>query len=59
MSADVDNLVLEHLRAIRAGQARIEHILGEHGRRLTALETAVLGIRRDTANDAMSALLPT
>ena len=38
MSDNVDNLVLEHLRALRGGQDRIEGELREIGARLTSLE---------------------
>ncbi len=51
MSDNVENLILEHLRGMRAGQERIEHELREIKTRITGLEAGVAGIRRDTAND--------
>ena len=46
MTDEPTNLVLEHLRAIRASQARMAQTLTEHGERLTAIELAVTGLRR-------------
>jgi chloramphenicol 3-O-phosphotransferase len=39
------NLVLEHLRVLRADVGDIRHILREHGARFTALEATVAGLR--------------
>ena len=39
MTDNVENLVLEHLRALRAGQDRIELKLSELSSRITSLET--------------------
>jgi hypothetical protein len=39
--ASVDNIVIEHLKALRAGQDRIESKLSEVSARLASLETAV------------------
>ena len=50
MSDNVDNLVLEHLRALRGGQDRIESELREIGARLTSLEACTAG-RRDGAHN--------
>ncbi|MEW5891433.1 MAG: hypothetical protein AB1768_20925 [Pseudomonadota bacterium] len=47
MTENVENLILEHLRALRAGQERIEGELKEIKARLTHLESAVIGSRRD------------
>lgn len=47
MTDNVENLVLEHLRALRAGQDRIEHKLSEVNARLTSLETAMVRSRAD------------
>jgi hypothetical protein len=46
------NLVLEHLRAIRADLTEMRDMQREHGLRLTRIETAVVGLRRDQAADA-------
>ena len=43
----MENLVLEHLRALRAGQDRIEHKLSELSVRMTSLETATVRARAD------------
>jgi len=48
MAENVENLVLEHLRAIRAGQDRIEFEVKEVKNRITHLEATVLGSRRDS-----------
>jgi hypothetical protein len=47
MTENVENLMLEHLRAIRASQDRIEFEVKEVKTRITHLEQAVLGGRRD------------
>lgn len=47
MTDNVENLILEHLRALRGGQDRIEHELREVQSRQSSLETAVIGLRRD------------
>lgn len=47
MADNVENLVLEHLRALRAGQDRIEHKLAELSARITSLETATARSRSD------------
>jgi hypothetical protein len=47
-----ENLVLEHLRAIRSDLARQRDVLGEHGVRLTEIAASVAGLRRDQALDA-------
>lgn len=47
MADNVENLVLEHLRALRAGQDRIENELRDIKSRLTAVESGLNGVRRD------------
>lgn len=47
MSENVENLVLEHLRALRAGQDRIENELRDIKGRVSAVETGLNGVRRD------------
>ena len=47
MTDNVENLILEHLRALRGGQDRIGHELREVQSRLSSLETAVIGLHRD------------
>ena len=47
MTDNVENLVLEHLRALRAGQERIEHKLSELSARITSLETVTTRSRSD------------
>jgi predicted trehalose synthase len=47
-----DNLVLEHLGAIRSDLASQRSLLGEHGVRLTEIAASVAGPRRDQAMDA-------
>lgn len=47
-----DNLVLEHLRAIRQDIKAIRDTQDEHGYRLNRIEQAIAGMRRDQAGDA-------
>jgi hypothetical protein len=47
MTDNVENRVLEHLRALRAGQDRIEIGLKEVKQRLTGVESGIAGLRRD------------
>ncbi len=49
---DIDNLVLEHLRAIRGDIAGVRDVLSEHGLRLSRIEGSVAGLRREQAGDA-------
>ncbi len=51
MRDNVDNLILEHLRALRGGQDRIESGLREIGARITSLETSTAAGRRDGAHN--------
>ena len=44
---NVENIVLEHLRALRAGQERIENELRDIKGRVSAVETGLNGVRRD------------
>ncbi|MGK9170413.1 hypothetical protein KXR53_29210 [Inquilinus limosus] len=46
MSDKPSDLTLEHLRRLHAGQARILEVLGEHGHRLSRIETAIAGLRK-------------
>jgi chromosome segregation ATPase len=50
MTENVENLILEHLRALRGGQDRIELELKEVKARLTSLEGAFISSRRDAVN---------
>ncbi|MER2527518.1 MAG: hypothetical protein ABTR07_06290 [Candidatus Competibacter denitrificans] len=50
MAESVENLILEHLRAIRADIVGIKEDVREIKQRLTSLEAAVAGLRRDNAN---------
>ena len=52
MPDEVDNLVLELLRAIRADTAAIRRQQVEHGHRLARLELGQAAMRRDQAGDA-------
>ena len=47
MTENVENLILEHLRAIRADIAAVKDDVREIKQRLTSLEAAVAGLRRD------------
>ena len=51
MSDNVDNLDLEHLRALRGGQDRIESELREVAARLTSLEASTAAGRRDSSHN--------
>lgn len=50
MTDSVENLILEHLRAIRTDIGGIKDDVREIKQRLTSLEAAVAGLRRDNAN---------
>ena len=50
MTDNIENLILEHLRAIRADIGGIKDDVREIKQRLTSLEVAVAGLRRDNAN---------
>ena len=52
MSAEPKNLVLEHLKAIRAELATARGDLRELRDRLVETHAAVLAVRRDQVNDA-------
>ena len=47
MMDNLDDIVLEHLPALRAGQDRIEKGLKKVKQRLTGVETSIAGLRRD------------
>jgi len=49
MTEQIDNLVIEHLRAIRASQDRIEDEIKEIKHRLISVESGIAGLRRDGA----------
>ncbi len=55
MADEPINLVLEHLRAIRADVGEIKHVQREHGERLIRVELAMASMRRDQAADAENA----
>ncbi len=50
MSNSVENLLLEHLKAIRADIGTIKADLKENTTRLGRIEVAVAGLRRDIAH---------
>lgn len=50
MADSIENLILEHLRAIRADIGGIKEDVREIKQRLTSLESVVVGLRRDNAN---------
>lgn len=52
MTDNVENLIVEHLRALRAGQERIEHELRELKSRMTSMESGIASLRRDNADFA-------
>lgn len=47
MTDNVENIILEHLRNLRAGQDRIETGLKDVRQRLTGVESGIAGLRRD------------
>lgn len=47
MAEDVNNLVLEHLRAIRSDLSDMRDTMAEQGQRLTRMEIGLAGLRRD------------
>jgi predicted trehalose synthase len=49
--SNVDNLMLEHLKAIRADIGTIKADLKENTTRLGRIEVAVAGLRRDIAHN--------
>jgi len=52
MADNVENLMLEHLKRFQAGLDRIERDLREMKVRQSDTHSAVIGLRRDQANDA-------
>jgi hypothetical protein len=52
MAEEPIDLVLEHLRAIRADVHEVKTALSEHGHRLSRIELSVAGLRREQASDA-------
>lgn len=56
MSDEIENLVLEHLKAIQADIANIKSDLKEQGHRLGRMEMSLIDLRREVVNsDALSA----
>lgn len=52
MSANVENLMLEHLKRFQATLERIESKISELTTRQNETHSAVIGLRRDQAQDA-------
>lgn len=52
MPEDTNNLVLEHLRDVRADLRYMRDSLREQGSRLTRIELGLAGLRRDQGSDA-------
>jgi len=52
VTGDVNNLVLEHLRAIRSDLREMRGAMQEQGPRLTRMEIGLAGLRRDQGADA-------
>ncbi len=52
MAEDVNNPVLEHLRAIRSDLRDMRDTMAEQGQRLTRMEIGLAGLRRDQGADA-------
>jgi hypothetical protein len=52
MAENVENLMLEHLKRFQASLDRIERDLREMKVRQSDTHSAVIGLRRDQANDA-------
>lgn len=52
MADDVNNLVLEHLRAICADLRDVRDTMLEQRNRLTRMEIGLAGLRRDQGTDA-------
>jgi hypothetical protein len=50
MTENIECLILEHLRAIRADVVAVKEDAREIKQRLTSLETGVAGLRRDHSN---------
>ena len=50
MADNIENLILEHLRAIRADIGSIKDDVREIKQRLTSLEAAVASLRRNNSN---------
>lgn len=50
MTDNIENLVLEHLRAIRADLGDVKELMARMESRMGSLELAVAGLRRDIAH---------
>jgi len=48
MTDNIENIVLEHLRALRQGQSNIEQELRELQARISGLESLIISSRRDS-----------
>lgn len=48
-----DNVVLEHLRAIRADNAEVKATLREHGSRLTSIDLGLASLHGDYAGQSL------
>ena len=48
--ANVENLIIEHLKALRAGQDRIETDVRELTHRVGRVEIGIAGLRRDLSH---------
>lgn len=51
LTDNLENLLLEHLRGLRAGQVRLESEMREVSARLTRLEASTTAGRRDSAQN--------
>lgn len=50
MAGKVENLILEHLKAIRADIGSLKNDSSEIKSRLTSVESGIAGLRRDSAS---------
>ena len=50
MDENVENLVLQHLRAIRADMADMRQTLDEHTNRFALIDATLIGMKRDIVN---------
>lgn len=48
--ADIDNIILEHLRAVRADLASLREDSREIKSRITNIEAGIAGLKRDNAH---------
>ncbi|MGF6230744.1 putative nucleic acid-binding Zn-ribbon protein [Inquilinus ginsengisoli] len=52
MNQNVESVILEHLRHIRAQVDSLREVQSEHGRRLLTIESGIASLRREQAGDA-------